>query len=113
MADNKSDISINSLYNRAIGVLDHSTTQKKTISGTSVRSTVLRGNGTYLISTDTNCHIIFGGAADDATTSHHIMFAGESWVVHTGKGTAYYVSAIQDTAGGFLYITEQLGDRLG
>lgn len=113
MADHKSNIGIDNLYNRAIGVLDSSTTQKKTVSGTSVRSTVLRGNGTYIMSTDTNCHIKFGGAADNATTSDHIMFAGESWVVHTPAGSTYYVSAIQATAGGYLYITEQLGDRLG
>jgi len=113
MADHKSDISINSLYNRAIGVLDAGTTQKLTVSGTSVRSTVLTGNATYVISADTNLHIVFGTVTDDATTDSHIMFAGESWVVHTGRGSTYYVSAIQDTAGGFLYITEQLGDRLG
>ncbi len=113
MADNKSNISIDCLYNRAIGVLDSSTTQKKTVSGTSVRSTVMRGNGTFLITADTNCHVKFGTVTDDATNADHILFAGESWVVHFPAGSAYYVSAIQSSSGGFLYITEQLGDRLG
>ncbi len=113
MTDNKSNIGIDQLYNRSLGVPDHSTTQVLTVSGTSARSTVLKGNAHYLVSTSTTLHYRFDGAADDATSADHIMFAGTESIYHTGKGTTWYLSVIQDSSGGYCYVTELLGDRLG
>ncbi len=113
MADHKSGISVDAIYNRSVGVPDSANAQKLTISGTSATSTALKGNATFEISCDTTCHICFSESVVVATSDHPWFFAGSEKIIHTGYGTDYLVSAIQDTTGGTMFITELLPDRLG
>lgn len=114
MADNKSGISVDAIYNRTVGVPYSVGTIKTPIGAASVRTTVLKGNATYLLSADVNCHVNFALVnTTDATTLDHIMFGGSEWIIHTGADTTYYISVIQSDSAGYLYHTELTPDRLG
>ena len=111
MTDRSGPASIDFRYNKAMGAAG--APQILTISGTSARSTVLYGNTAYEAAFTTDCHVLWqGGASDDATTAHMKYFAGERYVFTTPAGSAWYVSAIQSTAGGFLYLSELSNDRI-
>jgi len=113
VADNKSSASVDSLYNRTVGIPDSANTQKKTVGATSQSTTVLKGNASYEISCDVTCHICFAQTLTAATANHPWFFAGSEKVIHTGADTTWYVSVIQDTTGGTMFVTELLPDRLG
>lgn len=111
MSDRAGSAAIDFRYNKAMGM--PGTPQILTISGTSARSTVLYGNSAYEFIADTDCFVLFqGGATDDATSLNMLVLAGERLVYTTPAGSAYYVSAIQKTSGGFLYISELSQDRI-
>lgn len=115
MADNKSSIQIDQLYNRATGVPDYNTTAGFTITvtGTSASIGPLKGNATYLMTANTDCYVRFKATSATAVTTDHPFWAGNEWIVHTGSGTAYYVAAIQQTAAGKVWLSELIADRLG
>lgn len=111
MADRAGNYDISTRYNKLAGA--PGTPQILTISGTSARSTVLYGNTAYTLISDTDCFVLFqGGATDDATTSNMLVVAGERIDFTTPAGSAYYVSAIQSTSGGKLYLAELSQDRV-
>jgi hypothetical protein len=113
MADNKSNISIDQLYNRATGYPDYSTTQRITVAAASdAIATALKGNATFLITADTDCHVRFA-TTPVAVTTDQPLFAGNEWIVHTPKGSTLKIAAIQKSAGGTLWVTELIADRLG
>jgi hypothetical protein len=113
VADNKSGIDISPLYGRSIGYPDYSTTQTITVAAASAAiATALKGNATFLMTADTDCHVRFATTPVAVTTDHPI-FAGADWLVHVPKGSTLKVAAIQKSAGGTLWITELVPDRLG
>lgn len=111
MTDRSGPASIDFRYNKAMGL--PGTPQILTVSGTSARSTALTGNTAYEMISDTDCFVLFqGGATDDATSANMLVLAGERLVYTTPAGSAYYVSVIQKTAGGYFYIAELSQDRI-
>ena len=111
MTDRAGSASIDYRYNKVLGL--PGTPQILTISGTSARSTALYGNSAYEFISDTDCFVLFqGGATDDATSANMLVLAGERLVYTTPAGSTYYVSAIQKTSGGNLYIAELSQDRI-
>jgi hypothetical protein len=111
MTDRFGPASIDYRYNKAMGM--PGTPEILTISGTSARSTALAGNAAYEFIADTDCFVLFqGGATDDATSANMLVLSGERLVYTTPAGSSYYVSAIQKSAGGKLYIAELSQDRI-
>lgn len=82
-----------------------STTQSKAYTGTSAAVTNAFGSQTYRVRlwATTDCHVVFAGSPT-ATTSDMPLTARvpEYFSVNPGEK----VAAIQDSAGGTLYVTE-------
>lgn len=80
-------------------------TQAVAYTGTQGRSTVLGGQTTIVrIVCTSNAHLKFGGSAVAATTGDLYITSGREEYFYVQP--ASYVSAIQDSAGGTMYLTE-------
>lgn len=111
MTDRAGNYDISTRYNKLAGA--PGTPEILTISGTSARSAALYGNSAYTLISDTDCFVLFqGGAADNATSANMLVVAGERVDFTTPAGSSWYVSAIQKTAAGKLYLSELSQDRV-
>jgi len=111
MTNRAGNFDFNVRYNKLCGA--PGTPQILPLTGTSARSTVLYGNSAYTLISDTDCFILYqGGATDNATSLNMLTVAGERFDFTTPAGSSWYLSAIQKTSAGNLYLAELSQDRV-
>ena len=77
----------------------------RAIAATTARSTLIPA-GFHRIMADTDCYVLQGGVAVDATTSSTLLLAGQREVIAVADALDGYVAVIRKSADGTLYISQ-------